>query len=171
MASINSSASHFHDESPSTPLLTSDHGSNDSLETEIDGSSPIRSLTNEQPSISDTISHRQKLPCSIILLTFLSAIGGFLFGYDTGVVSGAMILLRERFHLDPVWQELVVSVTIGAAACFAIVGGLMNDRVGRKPTILLASVVFSGGALLLGCALNREMLLIGRIILGIGIGK
>ena len=42
-------------------------------------------------------------------LTFLSAIGGFLFGYDTGVVSGAMIIIRQEFDLNSVWQELVVS--------------------------------------------------------------
>ena len=43
------------------------------------------------------------------LLTFLSAIGGFLFGYDTGVISGAMLLLRQEFSLNHVWQEMIVS--------------------------------------------------------------
>ncbi len=62
-------------------------------------------------------------------------------------------------------------MTIGAAALFAIVGGYTNDAVGRKPTILLASFVFTAGAVLLGVTLNREMLLVGRIIVGVGIGK
>ena len=174
MAAKNASSTQFEEESATTPLLATDHGSNELFESEIDelyGSASPVGPTNGQPSISHIVSHRQKLPCSVILLTFLSAIGGFLFGYDTGVVSGAMILLREEFHLDPLWQELVVSVTIGAAALFAIVGGFLNDRVGRKPTILLASVIFSCGAILLGCALNREMILVGRIILGVGIGN
>ena len=174
METTNRPSSHFADVSATTPLLTAEQGSNESLETEIDeryGSSSNASLTNSQPAVSHVTARPHKLPCSVILLTFLSAIGGFLFGYDTGVISGAMILLREEFHLDHVWQELVVSVTIGAAAFFAIVGGFLNDRVGRKPTILLASIIFSCGAVLLGCALNREMLLIGRIILGVGIGK
>ncbi len=51
-------------------------------------------------------------PPFVYILTFFSAIGGFLFGYDTGVISGAMISLRERFMLNSVWQEMVVSVTI-----------------------------------------------------------
>ena len=63
-----------------------------------------------------------------------------------------------------------MSVTIGAAAVFAVVGGYTNDWLGRKPTILLASFVFTTGAVLLGVALNREMLLAGRIIVGMGIG-
>ena len=65
----------------------------------------------------------ENIPPFVYTLTFLSAIGGFLFGYDTGVVSGAMILLKDDFRLNSLWQELVVSVTIAAAALFAMVGG------------------------------------------------
>ena len=51
---------------------------------------------------------------SVMLLTFLSAIGGFLFGYDTGVVSGAMLLIEEdpRIELDTIWKEIIVSATV-----------------------------------------------------------
>ena len=70
----------------------------------------------------DQLGNKVKTPPFVYLLTFFSAIGGFLFGYDTGVISGAMILLRDQFRLNSVWQEMVVSVTIGAAAVFALVG-------------------------------------------------
>ena len=51
---------------------------------------------------------------SVIQLTFLSAIGGFLFGYDTGVVSGAMLLIEEdpRIEADTIWKEIIVSSTV-----------------------------------------------------------
>ena len=51
---------------------------------------------------------------SVMLLTFLSAIGGFLFGYDTGVVSGAMLLIEEdpRIETDTIWKEIIVSATV-----------------------------------------------------------
>ena len=62
-------------------------------------------------------------------------------------------------------------IVVGAAAIFAIVGGILNDRVGRKPTTLLASVVFTVGAVVLAAANNKATLLIGRFILGVGIGK
>ncbi|KAI0234397.1 Proton myo-inositol cotransporter [Lamellibrachia satsuma] len=113
---------------------------------------------------------KEATPCFLYLLTLLSAIGGFLFGYDTGVVSGAMILLRDDFDLTPLLQEVFVSITIASAAVFALIGGWVNNEVGRKPTILLGSVVFAIGALLLAAAVNIAMLLCGRCILGIGIG-
>ena len=51
----------------------------------------------------------------LVRLTGLAAIGGFLFGYDKGGVAGAMVLMRREFQLSSVWQETIVSVTVGAA--------------------------------------------------------
>jgi len=104
------------------------------------------------------------------LLTVFAALGGFLFGYDTGVVSGAMLPLKHEFKLSTIWIEAIVSVTVGAAAVSAVVSGMLNDAFGRRPVILAASAVFTAGAALLGFANNKEELLIGRLILGIGIG-
>ena len=73
----------------------------------------------------DQLGNKQQTPRFVYVLTFFSAIGGFLFGYDTGVISGAMILLRDEFVLDLVWQEMVVSVTIAAAAFFALIGNFL----------------------------------------------
>ena len=111
-----------------------------------------------------------KTPWFIYVLSFFSAIGGFLFGYDTGVVSGAMLLLKNKFHLSSILEEVIVSVTIGFAFLFALCGGILNDRFGRKFTTILASFVFTIGAVVLAAAVNVEMLIIGRAILGMGIG-
>ena len=64
---------------------------------------------------------RKDLNSSIFLLTIFSAIGGFLFGYDTGVVSGAMLQIQDdpRINPDTVWTELIVSVTV--SECFSVV--------------------------------------------------
>ncbi|KAM7295286.1 proton myo-inositol cotransporter [Ixodes scapularis] len=115
---------------------------------------------------------KTKTPLTRLLLctTALSAVGGFLFGYDTGVVSGAMIQLRSHFQLNYLWQELVVSITIAGAWAFAIVAGVATDVFGRKPVILAASLVFTIGAVLMGVAFNKGMLLGGRLIVGAGIG-
>lgn len=72
-----------------------------------------------------------------------------------------MIMLRHNGFL----------FLVGAAAIFAIVGGKVNDVLGRKPSTLIASSVFALGAILLAAAQNTTMLMIGRFILGIGIGK
>ena len=109
-------------------------------------------------------------PLFVYILTFLSTIGGFLFGYDTGVVSGALILVRNDFSLTTVWQELFVSITIAFAAIFAFLAGPCNERFGRRPVVIAASAVFTVGALILAMAFNKWMLLAGRAVLGMGIG-
>ena len=106
----------------------------------------------------------------LLLLTGVSALGGFLFGYDTGVVSGAMLLVSEYFGLDSVWHEYIVSATLVAAAVAACLGGPLCDLFGRKPVLLMASIVFTIGAVVMGVAQYAWMLLIGRVIVGIGIG-
>ena len=65
------------------------------------------------------------------------------FRYDTGVVSGAMLLIEkdDRIKPDTLWKELIVASTVGTAGIFALVGGFFNEYFGRKPTILTARYV------------------------------
>lgn len=128
----------------------------------------IDSTTSEK---FPTLQPHQKFNFYIWKLTFFAAIGGFLFGYDTGVVSGAMLLLKVEFNLSSFWQELIVSVTIGGAFLSALVGGVLNDLFGRKAVTILASCVFTVGAVVLCAAQNKDMLVAGRLILGFGIGE
>ncbi|XP_020780609.1 proton myo-inositol cotransporter-like isoform X2 [Boleophthalmus pectinirostris] len=106
----------------------------------------------------------------VFTLSVFSALGGFLFGYDTGVVSGAMLLLKQEWNLSALWQELLVSSTVGAAAISALLGGALNGWMGRRLCILLASFIFSIGGFVLSLAPNKEVLLLGRIVVGLGIG-
>jgi SP family myo-inositol transporter-like MFS transporter 13 len=104
-------------------------------------------------------------------LTFMAAIGGFLFGYDTGVVSGAMLPLKRSFGLSPEEQEVVVSSTVLAAFVSSLcLGAPLNEHFGRRWAILFAAVVFGLGSLVLMCAMDYASLVVGRIILGVGIG-
>lgn len=107
----------------------------------------------------------------VYVLAFFSALGGFLFGYDTGVVSGAMLLLKKEMNLDNLWQELVVSSTVGAAALSSLCGGALNGWLGRRVCILVASFTFSIGGVVLSLAPDKETLLVGRVIVGLGIGE
>lgn len=103
-------------------------------------------------------------------LTFMSALGGFLFGYDTGVVSGAMLKIRDDLDLDPAQQEVVVTSTVVACAACSLLGGRLNDRYGRRPVILLSAAVFTLGALCMGLAPSYYPLVGGRVVVGCGIG-
>lgn len=141
-------------------------------DSEVDGVT----LSNAQPDTGTEGSPppeagKWKRAVNLAALTFFAAIGGCLFGYDTGVVSGAMILVDEAFDLSHLWHELIVSVTVGAAAVAAIIGGVLSDVLGRKPVLIISSVIFTAGAVLMAAAPMKEVLLAGRVIVGLGIGE
>ena len=136
------------------------------------GESEKEALLNSSPSIQHAGGkHKGRSGIGfVVVLTVVSALGGFLFGYDTGVVSGAMLKVRAHFNLDSTWVEIIVSVTIGTAAIAAVMGGFLCDWIGRKWTLILSSAVFTVGSIVLGAAVTSWMLLIGRVIVGVGIG-
>ncbi|XP_076447310.1 proton myo-inositol cotransporter-like [Babylonia areolata] len=104
------------------------------------------------------------------VLASFATIGGLLFGYDTGIVSGSMLLIQPYFDLSTVWEEAIVSGTIGAAAVFALIAGFLVDLIGRKKTIMIASFIFAVGAIIMAVSNSKEVLLVGRIVVGMGIG-
>jgi MFS transporter, SP family, galactose:H+ symporter len=99
-----------------------------------------------------------------------AALGGLLFGYDTGVISGALIFIRKSFALSTFQQEYVVSVVLVGAAIGALGGGRIADRIGRRVTLLITSVIFIAGAVVCAAAVSVPMLVVGRGIVGLGIG-
>ncbi|XP_052283950.1 proton myo-inositol cotransporter-like isoform X1 [Dreissena polymorpha] len=106
----------------------------------------------------------------VYYLTCFATIGGLLFGYDTGIISGSMLLIGDNWSLTTIWKELIVSATVGAAAIFALIAGYLTDYIGRKKVVMIASVIFTIGAVIMGASTNKEMLLVGRLVVGAGIG-
>lgn len=104
------------------------------------------------------------------LLTCIAAIGGFLSGYNTGVISGALLPLKRVFDLTPEQQEFIVFSTICSAFVSSVAGGSINQKFGRRRSILCAAFIFIVGALVMFVAQNYAMLIIGEVLLGIGIG-
>ncbi|OQR91760.1 proton myo-inositol cotransporter [Thraustotheca clavata] len=104
------------------------------------------------------------------LLTIAATAGGFLFGYDTGVISGALVFLQDEFHLSSIESELVVSATVLGAIAGAAAGGLANAVYGRRRVILTSALVFTIGSVSLGLAQTKYELIIGRFGVGVGVG-
>ena len=111
------------------------------------------------------------LTSSIKVLTFCSSLGGFLFGYDCAIISGAMILLKKEYNLSTFWQQLIVSSTLCGALVGSLAGGFLNDLLGRKSVILVGSVLFTVGAGVLAGSPNKEVLVVGQLVVGLGVGK
>ena len=99
-----------------------------------------------------------------------AALGGLLFGYDTGVISGALIFIRTQFGLSTRQQGLVVSVVLVGAAVGALSGGRLADLFGRRFMLIITALIFVAGALVCAGAPSLNFLVIGRLIVGLGIG-
>lgn len=109
----------------------------------------------------------------VLRLAFSAGIGGLLFGYDTGVISGALLYIRDDFpSVDKkTWlQESIVSTAVAGAIIGAAIGGWMNDHFGRKTTILVADFLFFAGAVIMASAPNPALLIVGRVFVGLGVG-
>jgi MFS family permease len=113
---------------------------------------------------SETISR------TLVLCASMAAVGGLLFGYDTGVIAGALLAFDGEFALNTAEQSLVVSITLVGALVGSLAGGPMANRHGRKPVIWLASVIFIAGALMLAAAPTKSMLVVGRAVVGVAVG-
>jgi sugar porter (SP) family MFS transporter len=115
-----------------------------------------------QPS---TRSHRQTW-----LKAMAAAVGGLLFGYDTSIISGAILFIRSHFHLDSFGTEVAVSIVLAGALVGAAVGGYLGDRFGRKPVQIVNAIVFAIFAVTTGLAQTSLQFLIGRFMVGVAVG-
>ena len=84
---------------------------------------------------------------SFYFIAGVAALGGLLFGYDTGVISGALLFIREALALSPTMQGIVVAIVLAGAAIGAAIAGTLSDRFGRRRVILAAAVLFVAGAI------------------------
>ncbi len=109
-------------------------------------------------------------PLSVYFIAAVGSLGGLLFGYDTGVISGALLFLRQSFALTATTQEIAVSAVLAGAIIGSLIAGWLNDTLGRKKTLLLLAIIFIVGALLTAISPGLIFFLVCRVIVGLGIG-
>jgi MFS transporter, SP family, galactose:H+ symporter len=106
----------------------------------------------------------------VLLVASVAALGGLLFGYDTGVISGAILFITKDFALPTRLQEFTISVVLLGCILGAAISGSIADRIGRRWTLFWAGIIFIVGAFVSALAPSESVLLFGRSIVGIAIG-
>jgi sugar porter (SP) family MFS transporter len=117
------------------------------------------------------MTDRSRVRIAVGLTSATAALGGLLFGYDTGVVSGALLYLKKEFGgLSSFQQELVTSLLLVGCMVGAFIGGRVADRIGRRPTLAVTALVFIVGVLLAAFTPDFPVLILARFVIGLAVG-
>lgn len=114
--------------------------------------------------------HSQKVKPFAYFIILFAGIGGMLYGYDIGVISGALIFMERSIHLTDFELSTIVGSVLGGGAIATLVSGYLADRFGRRTMISVASGIFIIGVVSLILAQSYLTILISRLIQGIGVG-
>jgi len=106
----------------------------------------------------------------VYLATGISALGGMLFGYDIGVISGAILFIKKALSLSSSMEEIVVSSVLVGSLLGAVAGGMLADCLGRRKLLIITAVVFALGAIGAALAPNTAWLIAARVLAGVAIG-
>src|SRR5215207_3679644 len=123
-------------------------------------------MANATPSDGSGNSRR-----FVYVVASVAALGGLLFGYDTGVISGALLFIKTDFQLNAFLEGFIVSSLLLGAMVGAGVSGSLSDRLGRRTIILVAAAIFAVGSIGAGLAPNVWVLVFFRFFLGLGVGS
>lgn len=105
----------------------------------------------------------------LVLSALVASVSGLLLGYNMGLISGALLQLREALSLSCQSQELVVSSLLLGALLFSVAGGFVLDRWGRRFAIMLTAAMAVGGTLLTICVSSLAALVAGRVVVGMAV--
>lgn len=104
------------------------------------------------------------------LIFFLGALGGLLYGYDMGVISGALLFIKDDIPLNSFTEGLVVASMLVGAIFGSGASGPMSDRLGRRRVVFIIAIIYIVGALILALAPSMPVLVIGRLVIGLAVG-
>lgn len=107
----------------------------------------------------------------LVRLACFAALGGFMFGYDLGLISGAIMYIHDEFGTSEEQEEAIVGATKFGAVFGTFVGGAAMDILGRRKAIALSGLFFVVGPLAMAFASGVNALVVGRFIIGVGVGS
>jgi MFS family permease len=106
----------------------------------------------------------------VIIMAAVAAIGGFLFGFNEGIIAGAIVSIKKLWTLSPLAEGIIVSSVLVGGLVGAAIGGKAADAFGRRAVISATAAFFVVGAFWTGLATSPEWLIAGRILIGLSIG-
>jgi MFS family permease len=126
--------------------------------------------SSTQPVSAFSLTALRGTPRYTYLVAAVAALGGMLFGYDIGVISGAENLLKASFRLSSTTEELAVSAVLIGAVIGGVIGGRLADRFSRRRALIALAILYGAGALLTAFSWNLGSFLAFRILTGVAVG-
>jgi sugar porter (SP) family MFS transporter len=123
----------------------------------------------------DRAQHEDAAPAAgltglMLAAAVVSAVSGLLYGYDTGIISGALLQISDEFSLSSAMESVVTAAILAGAVVGALVCSVLSERLGRKRTILIICAIFVVGTLACSLAPSALLLACGRLVLGFAVG-
>ncbi|MEV7378485.1 sugar porter family MFS transporter [Streptomyces lydicus] len=131
-------------------------------------SAPTRQAASAGPRVSPRARDAKRF---IVGIAAIAALGGALFGYDTGVISGALPFMEDHFGLTSLGEGVITSALLIGAAFGSLIGGRMSDALGRRNSLLWAGAVFIGGAMAVAVSPGVPVMTAARFVLGLAVGS
>lgn len=118
------------------------------------------------------MSHQKKPYNSVYIIgiSFISALGGYLFGFDFAVISGALPFLRQEFLLDPVWEGFLTGSLALGCIVGCLIAGRIAEKYGRRPGLMLAALIFAVSSVAIALSTGLTFFVTMRFAAGIGVG-
>jgi sugar porter (SP) family MFS transporter len=106
----------------------------------------------------------------LVMAAVVSAVSALLYGYDTGIISGALLQIKKQFKVDSSMEQVIAASILAGAVIGALVCSRLSERRGRQKTIVFIAVIFAAGALSCALAPSPWLLSLGRVLLGFAVG-
>ncbi|KAB2012329.1 hypothetical protein ES319_D09G082200v1 [Gossypium barbadense] len=127
-------------------------------------------MAKDEDDIVNVKNIRDDMRKYVVACAIFASLNSVLLGYDVGVMSGAIIFIQQDLKITETQQEILVGILSILSLLGSLTGGKISDTIGRKWTIALACIVFQSGAAIMALAPSYQILMIGRLLAGIGIG-